>query len=440
MKTEATLQTRREFLRGTVLGGALSWTIPAFLARTFTALQAEAADAAGQTTTGRDSRILVVLQMAGGNDGLNTVVPYADDNYHRARPRLALNENKLLKLNDALALHGSLTGLKGLYDEGHLSIVHGVGYPNPNRSHFRSTEIWQTGTDANRFEQRGWIGRYFDNACAGCEPTVGISLGRQLPQAFAGHGGKGVVLDNPRSYRFPANDGSGEMDATTKLFHKLNEAEEEPLAAGASIGSVSGKVMHAGSPLDFLERTALEAQVSSYEIQAVIARAQSRASYPASQLGNSLKLVSQLIAGGLPTRVYYVSQGGYDTHANQLGAQERLLKELGSSIRSFAEDLKDQGNFSRVLLMTFSEFGRRVAENANGGTDHGAAAPMFLIGGKIRAGLLGTYPSLAAQDLFQGDLKFHVDFRSVYASVLEQWLGTRSQPVLGRDFSQVALV
>src|SRR5215472_13456353 len=177
MKKEITLQTRRQFLRQTVLTSALSWTVPTFLANTFNALQAEAADKTTQVATGRDSTILVILQMAGGNDGLNTVVPYGNDFYHKARPRLRLGEDQILKLNDDIGLHQSLSGFKELYDAGQLSVIQGVGNPNPNRSHFRSTEIWQTASDSERIEAYGWLGRYFDNTCSGCDPTVGVSIG-----------------------------------------------------------------------------------------------------------------------------------------------------------------------------------------------------------------------------------------------------------------------
>src|SRR2546425_1220871 len=196
MKTEITLQTRREFLRTTVLGGALSWTVPAFLANTFAALQAEAADKATQIATGRDSTMLVILQMAGGNDGLNTVVPFANDYYHRARPRIGLAEKQVLKINDDVGLHSNLAGFKDLYDAGQLAVIQGVGYPNPNRSHFRSTEIWQTACDAEKIEQYGWLGRYFDSSCSGCDPTVAVSVGRQMPQPFAAKNPKGVSLDH----------------------------------------------------------------------------------------------------------------------------------------------------------------------------------------------------------------------------------------------------
>ena len=202
MKNEITLQTRRQFLRSTVLGSALSWTVPAFLAYTFNALQSEAADSATQIVTGKDASILVVLQMAGGNDGLNTLVPYANDFYHKARPRIGQTEDKILKLNGEVGFHGAMTGFKSLYDAGHLTVVQGVGYPNPNRSHFRSTEIWQTASDADEIEKYGWLGRYFDNACAGADPTVGVVLGRQLPEAFFAKTPTGICFDNPQNYRF----------------------------------------------------------------------------------------------------------------------------------------------------------------------------------------------------------------------------------------------
>ncbi len=447
MKTEHTLRTRREFLRTSVLGGALTWTVPAFLSNTFMALQADAADSATQTATGKDSTILVVLQMAGGNDGLNTVVPFANDDYHRARPKLGLDGKAVLKLNDEVALHGSLTGFKELYDAGNLSIIQGIGYPNPNRSHFRSTEIWQTASDSEKYESYGWLGRYFDNACAGADPTVGVSIGRQMPQAFAAKTPKGVSLENPQSYRFMTSERGGRGAASEESYRKLNEADEGmQMEAGAdsnsggSIGAIHGAQGHGGSALDFLERTAMDAQVSSDKIRAVSAKVDNKATYPQSQLANGLKLVARLIGGGLPTRVYYVSQGGYDTHTNQAGAQQRLLKDLGDSVKAFTDDMKAQGNLSRVLVMTFSEFGRRVAENASGGTDHGAAAPMFIIGQKVRAGLLGKYPSLAPGDLVNGDLKYNVDFRSVYAGVLEEWLKTPSAPILGKKFEPLACV
>ncbi|HEX4349928.1 MAG TPA: DUF1501 domain-containing protein [Verrucomicrobiae bacterium] len=446
MKNEITLQTRREFLRRTVLGSALSWTVPAFLADTFSALQAQAADSATQIATGKDSTILVVLQMAGGNDGINTVVPYANDFYHKARPRIGLKGDDILKLTDEIGLHGALKGFKDLYDGGELSVIQGVGYPNPNRSHFRSTEIWQTASDSDQVEKHGWLGRYFDNACQGADPAVGVTIGSQLPEAFFAAKPKGVCFNNPQNYRFIANG-----DATEE-YKKLNELETsgpglasddsspDMQNSGGSIGMLpAGMPMTGGRAIDFISRTALDAQHSSDEIRGIAARVQNQAEYPNSPLAGSLKLVAKLIGGGLPTRVYYVSQGGYDTHTNQIPTQQRLLQDLGDSMKAFVTDMKAQGNMQRVLVMTFSEFGRRVAENASGGTDHGAAAPMFIVGNKVQAGLLGKYPSLAPQDLFEGDVKYNVDFRSVYAGVLENWLKTKSAPILGKQFEPLAL-
>jgi uncharacterized protein (DUF1501 family) len=440
MKNEITLQTRRQFLRTTVLGSALSWTVPAFLADTFNALQADAADSATQIVTGKDSTILVVLQMAGGNDGINTVVPFGNDFYHKARPTLGLSGQNVLQLNGEIGFHNSMTGFKNLYDAGHLAVVQGVGYPNPNRSHFRSTEIWQTASDSDRSEAYGWVGRYFDSCCSGADPTVGVVVGNQLPQSFYARKPKGICFNNPQNYRFMANA------QTEAAYEKMNDVDmagqgSDNNNSGDSIGMLAAaQPMTGGKAVDFIERTALDAQMSSEKIRGIADRVQNQATYPNSQLANSLKLVAKLIGGGLPTRIYYVSQGGYDTHTGQANRQKQLLQDLGDSTKAFVDDLKAQGNLQRVLVMTFSEFGRRVAENANGGTDHGAAAPMFIVGDKVKAGLLGKYPSLAPQDLFQGDVKFNVDFRSVYASVLESWLKTKSAPILGRQFQPLPVV
>jgi len=421
----------------------LTWTVPAFLANTLTALQTEAADSATQIITGKDSTILVVLQMAGGNDGINTVIPHGSDYYYKARPRIGIKADQVIKINDQIGLNPGLKSFKELYDQGSLAIVQGVGYPNPNRSHFRSTEIWQTASDSEKFEKYGWIGRYFDNACAGSDPTVGVNIGRQMPQSFTAKNPKGVSVDNPQNYRFINSENGQEGQMMEQSFRELNEQGVEA-NSGGSIASISGSGQmpnqHRGSVMDFLERTALDAQVSSDEIRAISARVENKATYPGSQLGSSLKLVAKLIGGGLPTRIFYVSQGGYDTHTNQVNTHQRLLADLGDSVKAFTDDMKAQGNMPRVMLMTFSEFGRRVSDNANSGTDHGAAAPMFVVGERMKAGLLGQYPSLAPGDLYQGDIKYTVDFRTVYASVLENWLHTRSEPILGRKFQPLPFV
>lgn len=427
-----TIHTRRQFLRTSLLGGAVAWSVPVFLERTFFTLDALAADS--MMPTGKDAPILVVLQLAGGNDGLNTLVPFSDDAYYRARPGLAVRNP--LKINDALGLHPRLTGLRGLYDEGHLGIVQGVGYPNPNRSHFRSTEIWQTAADANITESHGWIGRYFDSCCQGEDPCVGVSIGSQTPQAFVAREPKGISFSKPEQFRF-ASESDSNPAAAEKFFRSTNEHVTES-NEGGSIGMLPGPASGQGDTMDFLRRTALDAQMSSDKILEITRKSQTHIPYPANNLANSLNLVARLIAGGLPTRVYYIGQGGYDTHSNQAGSHDRLMAELDSALTAFTSDLKAQGNFSRVVLMTFSEFGRRVAENGSGGTDHGAAAPLFVTGGAIKAGLYGTTPSLT--DLQDGDIVHNIDFRSVYATVLKNWLKVPVEPILHRAFPVLGFV
>jgi uncharacterized protein (DUF1501 family) len=442
MKT--TLQTRRQFLRTSMLGVAATWTLPVFLEKTFFVLDAMAADALTQTVTGKDGTILVVLQMAGGNDGLNMVVPYADDAYHRARPHLGLAADKILKIDNYLGLNPKLTGLRALFDEGHIAIVQGVGYPNPNRSHFRSTEIWQTASDADCNITDGWLGRYFDNCCAGADSTVGVAIGEETPQAFAAKTPTGVTFSRPEQFRWRSSEPkNGNMSAEEMLFRQLNESGASEDAAiiaadGASIGAIPGNAKSELSTMDFLQRTALDAQLSSDKILAIARKYKSSVPYPQGRLAVSLNIIARMIAGGLPTRVYYASQGGFDTHAGQINAHQRLMGEFNDAVTTFVTDLKQQGNFERVLLMTFSEFGRRVAENANGGTDHGAAAPIFILGGAVKPGLLGKYPSLV--DLDHGDLKFNTDFRSVYGTVLDRWLKAPSDKVLGRKFPALTIV
>src|SRR5437868_4857688 len=437
-----TLHTRRKFLRTSMLGAAASWTLPVFLEKTFFTLDAMAAEAVTQTVTGKDGTILVVLQMAGGNDGLNMVVPFADDTYYRSRPQLGIAADKILKLDAYAGLNPKLAGLKAIFDDGHLSIIQGVGYPNPNRSHFRSTEIWQTASDADRNESEGWLGKYFDSCCSGADPTVGVAIGQEMPQAFAAKTPTGIAFWQPEQFRWrPSENVEGRMSAEEFFFRQLNGSigsQELAASEGGSISAISGKSKTDLSTIDFLTRTALDAQLSSDKILAIARKYKSRVSYPKGRLAASLSVIACMIAGGLPTRVYYTSQGGFDTHAGQANAHERLMGELNDAITAFAADLKQQGNFDRVLLITFSEFGRRVAENANRGTDHGAAAPMFLIGGGVKPGLFGKHPSLT--DLDNGDLKFSTDFRSVYGTVLDKWLRAPSQLVLGKRFATLPIV
>jgi uncharacterized protein (DUF1501 family) len=423
---EPKLHTRREFLRKGLTVAAVGVTVPSFLTRTAYALNNPADLPLVRSRPGvPDDRILVVLQLAGGNDGLNTLVPFGNDDYYRARPTLAVPKNSVLRINDEIGMHPGLADLKALYDGGHLAILQGVGYPNPNRSHFRSMEIWETAAASDKTLKYGWIGRYFDNACAGePKPTLGVAIGSSAPLTFRNTHQIGVTLQNPEQYRWFDQATMEAPAAGKQTFRNLN-------ATGASPAAPASR---SGAALDFLQRTAMNAQVSSDQIREAASRYHSTVSYPNNgPLAASLKLIASLIAGGIGSRVYYASIGGFDTHSNQRGQHQQLLGQLASSVSAFQQDLKAQGNASRVLLMTFSEFGRRVAENASGGTDHGTAAPMFLFGEPVRAGLYGRQPSLT--DLDNGDLKFDTDFRSVYATVLEKWLGADSVRVLCARFA-----
>ncbi|MEI7721102.1 MAG: DUF1501 domain-containing protein [Verrucomicrobiota bacterium] len=432
------LKTRREFLRTGLLGGSLCWTMPAFLSRTMQSLHAEADGALVQGVTGRDGNILVVLQLAGGNDGLNTVIPLENDEYRKSRPTIGVPEASILKLNSQTGLHPSLSGLASAYQEGHLAVVQGVGYPNPNRSHFRSTEIWATAVDSNKSSNTGWIGRYFDNACSGCDASVGIAMASQMPQALTASVPKGVLYQGGGGGGKKKNKKSGGAKAEADGSMMMEE-DDDAGRAGGSIGMLNGPGnLGKLSALDFLERTEMDAKVSQQEIAQASGKAKNSVLYPGTRLGQNFAMVSRLIAGGMPTRIYYLSLGGFDTHTQQAGAHERLLKEMGDAVAAFLSDLKAQGNLGRVSLMTFSEFGRRVKENASGGTDHGAAAPLFLAGGGIQSGLLGKMPSLAPQDLFDGDVRYNTDFRSVYATVLEKHLGVKSAGILRTQFPLLA--
>ncbi len=410
-----------------------------FVEQTFGQLHNAAKDLSVQAVTGKDDTILVVLQLAGGNDGLNTLVPYADDTYHRLRPKLAKKETEIHKLNDLVGLNQSMPFLSSLYGEGQLAVVQGVGYPNPNRSHFVSTSIWETADPRNR-STTGWLGRYFDNACQGSDPAVGVSLGKVRPESFGAKRNPGICLDTPELYRWIHN--GGDKETAEEFFDDLNQPQDdEPPVAGASIDTGGGKPggVRGESNIDFLERVALDARISSDKILGIVARHRTKVRYDGTPLARNLAVVARMIAGGLPTRVYYVSHGGFDTHNQQANSHDRLLSQLDNALKSFFADLKEQGNDKRVVLMTFSEFGRRVAENANGGTDHGKASCLFVAGPAVRGGVHGEHPRL--DDLDQGDIRHTTDFRRVYAGVLGDWLRAPDvKSILGAEFPKLGLI
>lgn len=420
---ERRISTRRDFLRSGLTLVGMSATVPTFLGRSVLAMAG--AGGAGEGPDGARDRILVVVQLAGGNDGLNTIVPFRDDAYYRMRPRLAIPADRILRLHGDLGLHPAATGLRELFDEGRLAVVLGVGYPNPNRSHFASTDIWETASPDGACRE-GWIGRGFDPVTAGAEPAPAeraIALTSEIPLAFHGREFRGIAFTDPRELRWKGD----ENPAMAAAFEKLNTPR-------GSEAAETGLVL---DPLAYLTRVAVDAQEGAARIRDAL-RLRTKGEYPRTAFGASLASVAKMIGAGLPTRVYYVSIGSFDTHANQPGRHERLLGELASGMRAFLSDMAEQGNVERVLAMTFSEFGRRVEENASGGTDHGTAAPLFLFGGRVRPGIHGREPSL--ERLRGGDLVHTVDFRRVYATVLGHWMGADPAPILGAGFAPMPLL
>jgi uncharacterized protein (DUF1501 family) len=396
-----------------VLGG----TMPAAFAQAALAQAAPLATAASADP----GNVLVVIQLAGGNDGLNTIVPYSDDAYHKARPVIGLDPKTVLRIDDRIGFNPALAGLADLFHEGHVALLQGVGYPNPNRSHFEATEIWETASP-DRPQQYGWLGRYLDRRYAnGTKPSSAfeaVALGDTLPAALVSS-----------HVDVPAIGALGAFSYNTG----------RDLASKQSAGTLYDGAKAGGSPyLAMIADVAREAYHGGDVLRAEIAGYTPAVTYPGDGFAQQLKLAAQLIGSKTGTRIIFVSLGSFDTHAGQRAQQDRLLGLLGGGLKAFYADLAAHGNAQRVLAMTFSEFGRRVTQNASNGTDHGTAMPLFVVGGSVKGGVYGDHPSLT--DLDNGDLKFHTDFRSVYATVLQSWLGRNPADVLAGSYPLLPIV
>jgi uncharacterized protein (DUF1501 family) len=399
--------SRRGFLRSSTLL-ALAPSVPGFVLRT-------ARGAAPKP----DARVLVVVQLSGGNDGINTVVPYADEGYARSRKHLRLPTDRLLKIDDQLGFHPALGGFARLWETGRLTVIQGVGYPNPSRSHFRSMAYWQTA----RFDERNDDGVF-------------------VPGRVSGPGWLGVALDgaptppdrSPDSVFVGLRAPPPALRGRRCRCSALARADDLVLADDVDAGRAFRERGSESDVRAFVRRSTLDAYTTAGRLKEATGGEETAVRYPANDLG--LRLVARLIKAGFGTRVYYVEQPGYDTHATQLPAHEARLGELGGALRAFLDDLGSAGLAERVAVMVFSEFGRRVAENGSYGTDHGTSAPAFLAGGAVKGGLVGKTPSLL--DLEHGDLRMGIDFRRVYATVLEDWLGLPAS-TLGGGFEKLPL-
>mgnify|MGYP003556159427 FL=1 len=362
------------------------------------------------------NKVVVVLQLSGGNDGLNTVIPFRNDLYYKARPALGIEASKALKLNDEAALHPALGAFKKLYGEGCLGIINSVGYPNPDRSHFRSMDIWQSAGNSSQYWNSGWVGRYLDAQCKQCDkPTQAIEIDDVLSLALKGKEINGLAVKDPKRLYSTAND---------PFFKNILASHHN---------------LEHNHQADYLYKTLAETLSSADYIYRQSKLRATGAAYPSTELGRNFKTIASLIFSDINTKIYYVSLGSFDTHVNQDAQQQRLFTEMNDAVNAFVKDLKANHRFEDVLLFTFSEFGRRVQQNASNGTDHGTANNMFLVsGGLQQKGLINPMCNIA--DLQDGDLKFKIDFKEVYATILNKWLQADDTNILGQKYTYMNFI
>jgi uncharacterized protein (DUF1501 family) len=408
--------SRRAMMKDGMLVVSAGMVMPAIFSRGIASAKSLSQDGA-RFSQAASERTLIVVQMAGGNDGLNTVIPYTDALYHKMRPTLAIAENQTLTLDSRLGLHPNLAPLKKLWDAGHLAIVEGVGYPNPSLSHFQAMDIWQT-LDLNGTGSEGWLGKLVSGwVDKDGHPFQSLNIGTQTAQALSSINAQVPTLSNIPGYRLiadpqDADGGNARLQALMKLYNSYPQSS--PYAA-------------------LLDTTAVSAQEGGRQLSAANSAYHSTVTYPKSSFGDGLKVLAEAIVANLGLRVGYVTLGGFDTHANEGPVHAQLMQMLADGLAAFYNDLVQHNKADNVVIMTWSEFGRRVEENGSQGTDHGTAAPMFVLGNPVSKGIYGEPPSLSSLD-DSGNLKHTIDFRSVYATVLDRWMGASSKDVLGGAF------
>jgi uncharacterized protein (DUF1501 family) len=393
---------RRSFLKNTGIGAIGTYYLPLFLTNSEKLL------------AGRATNKLIIIQLSGGNDGLNTVIPFEDDLYYNARPVIGIKKNKVIKSSDYLGLNPAMESFAKLYDEGIVSIINSVGYPNPSRSHFRSMDIWQTASKSNQYLTSGWIGRYLDAYCD--NNHAALEIDSQLSLALQGNNNNGLAVNNS-STLYQALKG--------RHFNKLIKQSEEAELDEDNMG--------------YLYKTLVSTNQSAGYIKETHTIKDNNFGFPKSALGKKLATVSQFVRSGLSTEIYYVSHNGFDSHTNQRRQQDRLLKEYSDGVYSLVKSLEKSGHLDNTLILTFSEFGRRVSENASAGTDHGKANNVFVIGKNLtKQGFYNSGPDLANLD--EGDVRYQIDFRNIYADILKYWLHKDPKKIMTHSFESLGII
>ena len=394
---------RRDFFKTSALAST-SLMVPSFLK----------GYAAKGLLNSRSGKNMIVIQLSGGNDGLNTIVPFQNDIYYQNRPTLGVQKKDVLKISDELGFNPAIEALRPLFDDGLMSIINSVGYPNPDRSHFRSMDIWHTASSSNEYLSSGWIGRYLDNNCNDCIlPYHALEVDDSLSLALKGMDRNGFAMRDPKSLKKATNNKFISAISDHDLSHEENVA--------------------------YLYKTMIDSQSSADYLFEQSKVYQSTQNYPQTAFGRDLKQIAELITAETDTKIYYVSMSGFDTHANQKNQQERLLKQYAEGVAALVKDLKLNRLLDDTLIMTFSEFGRRVKQNGSNGTDHGTANNLFLIGGRLKTpGFYNSAPNLSMLD--NGDLVYQVDFRRIYATILEDWIEADAKQILSGDFEKLKLI
>jgi uncharacterized protein (DUF1501 family) len=404
---------RRDFIKYSALAST-SVFIPQFLGK-LSATERNIPVAASES-----GRKLIIVQLSGGNDGLNTVIPFRNDLYYKLRPQISVAKEKVIKLDDETGFNPVMGKFREIYETGNMCIINSAGYPNPDRSHFRAMDIWHTADITGNQHDTGWIGRYLDSECEKSErPWTAVELDAVLSIALKGQARKGMTASDPSRLK------QNHSDKFLFELARINERME---------GNVSS-----ASNTDFLYKTLINAETAADYIHKMSAKYKSPVEYPSTKFGRNLKTIAELILSGLETTVYYVSLSGFDTHADQKRIHETLLKDLSYGLNSFTKEMKMNGRLDEVLVLVFSEFGRRVAQNSSGGTDHGAANNIYLISGALKKpGIYNNQPDLV--NLEDGDINFEIDFRRVYSTILNKWLNADDEKILGGRYNYLDLI